>query len=165
MRKHAPNIDILDKLYNLKPTEDWALELILSNDHGAIIKDSIIEETYLAISDGSFKNNRGTSAGIIEKEGVPESRMFILNRVPGMIDDHSSYRSELSGVCGTITAIDKIVEHYKISSGKVKIGLDGQSVIQRFKNPETIKSTMPSQDLLRYVINKVSNSSIDIEFF
>ena len=53
------------------------------------------------------KKNRVTSAGIIEKEGVPESRMIILNRVPGVTDDHSPYRAELAGVCGTITAIEK----------------------------------------------------------
>ena len=127
-----------DILNILKPTEDWTLELIHSHDQGATIRDAIKEGTCLAISDGSFKNNRGTSAGIIEKEGVPESRMIILNRVPGISDDHSPYRAELAGVCGTITAIEKIVEHYKILSGKVRVGLDGQSVIQRIKNPESI---------------------------
>ena len=62
---------------------------------------------------------RGTSAGIIEKEGVPESRMIILNIVPGITDDHSPYWTELAGVCGTITVIKKIVDHYKILSGRV----------------------------------------------
>ena len=84
-------------------------------------------------------NNRGTSVGIIEKECVPESRMIILNRVPGITDDHSPYRAELAGVCGTITAIEKNVDHYKILSVKVRVGLDRQSVIQRIKTPDSIR--------------------------
>ena len=91
--------------------------------------------------------------------------MIILNRVPGITEDQSPYRAELAGVCGTITAIEKIVEYYKTLSGRVRVGLDGQSVIQRIKNPDSIRSTMPSQDLLRYIINKVKEIPIDIELF
>ena len=98
-------------------------------------------------------------------EGVPESIMIILNRVPGITDDHSLYRAELAGVRGTITAIEKIIYHYKILSGRVRVGLDGQSVIQRIKTPDSIRSTMPSQDLMWYIINKVNDIPIDMEFF
>ena len=156
---------MLNKLNSLKPADDWALELVHSQDQGMAIRNSIIAGTCIAISDGSFKNNRGTSAGIIEDEGVPETRMIILNRVPGIPNDHSPYRAELIGVCGTITMIEQYVEYYKIRSGKARIGIDGQAVIQRLKNPDSIRSTMPSQDLLRYITNKVSKIPIDIEFF
>jgi len=64
--------------------------------------------------------------------------MIILNRVTGITDDHSPYRAELAGVCGTITAIEKIIDYYKIRLGKVRAGLDGQSVIQRIKKPDSI---------------------------
>ena len=118
---------IVNQLHNLEETDEWALELILSDDSGASIRDAIKEGTCLAVSDGSYKNNRGTSAGIIERRGVPESRLIVLNRVPGIADDHSACRAELAGVCGTITAITKIVQYYKITTGTARIGLDGQS--------------------------------------
>ena len=90
--------------------------------------------------------------------------MIILNRVPGIPNDHSPYRVELAGVCYTITMIEQYVEYYKIRSGKARIGLDGQAVIQRLRNPDFIRSAMPSQELLRYMTNKVSKIPIDIEF-
>ena len=101
----------VNQLHILEETDEWALELILSDDSGVAIRDAIKEGTCLAISDGSLKNNRGTSAGIIEKQGIPESRLIVLNRVPGIAEDHSAYRAELAGVCGTITAITKIVQY------------------------------------------------------
>ena len=88
-----------------------------------------------------------------------------MNRVPGIADDHSAYRAEIAGVCGTITAITKIVQHYNIKIGKARIGLDGQSVLNRITNPNSIKSSMPSYDLLRYITDKVKTSPINIEFF
>ena len=130
---HIRHTTFLNKLNSLKPADDWALELVHSQDQGMAIRNSIIAGTCIAISDGFFKNNRGTSAGIIEDEGVPETRMIILNRVPGIPNDHSPYRAELTGVCGTITMIEQYVEYYKIRSGKAIIGLDGQAVIQRQK--------------------------------
>ena len=155
----------VNQLHILEETDEWALELILSDDSGVAIRDAIKEGTCLAISDGSFKNNRGTSAGIIEKQGIPESRLIVLNRVPGIAEDHSAYRAELAGVCGTITAITKIVQYYNIKIGKARIGLDGQSVLNRITNPNSIKSSMPSYDLLRYITDKVKTSPINIEFF
>ena len=119
-----------------------------------INKDAINEVTCLEVSDGSYKNNRGTSVGIIEKQVVPESRLIVFNRLLGIADDHSAYRAELAGVCGTITAIVKFVKHYKITTGRAIIGLDGQSVLDRITNPDSIKSTMPSHDLLRYIIER-----------
>ena len=101
----------INQLHNLEETDEWSLELIISDDSGASIRDAIKEGTCLAISDGSNKNNRGTSAGIIEKQGVTESRLIVLNRVPGIAYDHSAYRAELAGVCGTITDITKIVQY------------------------------------------------------
>ena len=50
---------IVNQLHNLEETDEWALELILSDDSGASIRDAIKEGTCLAVSDGSYKNNRG----------------------------------------------------------------------------------------------------------
>jgi len=60
------------------------------------------------------KKNRVNLAGIIEKQGVPESKLIVLDRVRGTSADHSSYWAELVGVCGTIKTIGKIVQYYKI---------------------------------------------------
>ena len=46
-----------------------------------------------------------------------------------------------------------------------RIGLDGELVLNRITNPESIKSTMTSHDLLRYITDKVKNIPIKIEFF
>ena len=96
-----------DQLHSLEDTEEWALELILSDDSGTSIRDAIKEGTCLAVSNGFYKYNRGTSAGIIEKQGVPEWRLIVLKRVPGVAADDSAYRAELEEVCGTVTAIEK----------------------------------------------------------
>ena len=60
---------------------------------------------------------------------------------------------------------EKIVTYYKITTGKARIGLDGQSVLNRIANSSSIKTTMPSYDLLRYITDKVETIPINIEFF
>ena len=89
----------------------------------------------------------------------------MLNRVPGIAEYHSAYRAELAGMCGTITAIKKIVQYYKVTTGRARIGLDGHSVLNRITNPDSIKSTMPSHDLIRYITDKMKTIPIKIEFF
>ena len=119
----------------------------------------------LAISDGSFKFNRGTSAGVVEEEGDPSSRMIVFNKVPGLPKVQSPYRSELAGVCGIITLIETIIQNFAINKGRIKIGLDGESAVKKLRYPESMKVTNRSFDLLQFILLKVKKMPIKVEFF
>jgi len=54
-----------------------------------------------AISDGSFKDEKGTAAWIIEGSNA-DIRLVSHWHTPGQPEDHSSFRSELAGIVGVL---------------------------------------------------------------
>ena len=149
----------------MEPEEAWSVELTQARHDGSKMANAIRSGTALAISDGSLKLRRGTSAAIMEDEGIPQSRIIILNRVPGFAEDQSPYRSELAGVCGIMTLTENLIRYYNIKSGSIRIGLDGESVVKRLQNPGSIKAGHRSFDLLQYITRKVEKMPITITFF
>jgi hypothetical protein len=76
-----------------------------------------------AISDGSFKDGRDTSA--FSLFGSTEEPLLIgWNGVPGNPHAQSAYRSKLAGVAGIITAAKLICARYLITLGTIEVGLD-----------------------------------------
>ena len=119
----------------------------------------------LAISDGSFKLNRGTAAAIMEEENNPASRIVLLNKVPGVGMDQSLYRSELAGVCGIIKTLELLTKTFNIKKGSIRIGLDGENVVKRLNNPEYLKVNHQSYDLLYFILSKTDRLPFKVEFF
>ena len=144
--------------------EKWSLEDVICNHDGRIIAEAIESGTALAVSDGSFKNERGTSAAIIEKEGDEFSRIIITNRVPGIRLDHNPYRAEASGVLGILTSIEAICERFSIKSGRIRIGLDGESVIRAIKR-KVLTTSQDSFDILQVIKQKLNKIKIQVDMF
>ena len=72
------------------------------------------------MSNGYFKNNRGTSAGIINKKGKAGKNVRTLNRVQKLGNDHSTYQTELDGVYSTITLTDFFWSKTKCKKGRIE---------------------------------------------
>ena len=65
---------------------------------------AIQDGTAIAVSDGSYKTEFGTSALALEGEDST-NRIVAVNVVPGDPTDQSSYRSELAGIFGIVTMV------------------------------------------------------------
>ena len=102
------------------------------------------------ISDGSKKDGRISSAFILERPQHAASRVSGGNEIGGTIRDMDSYRGELGGVFGGLTAIEGIAIHHNIHSGEVRLGLDGADAMKNCQK-EHLTSTMQSFDLLHAI--------------
>jgi hypothetical protein len=88
----------------------------------------IIHGTAMAVSDGSYKENYGTSAFIFEGM-TTQGRITGRNRIPGSPTDQSAHRSEVGGIVGMAITLKMLCQLYDITSGKITLGLDGQSAL------------------------------------
>ena len=149
----------------LSEEETWAVGNVITEHNGLCIAQAIENHTAMAISDGSYKLERGTSAAIIEERSNPASRIIVLNKVPGSRIDQSPYRSELAGVCGIIKMIEVIIAMYRVKGGSIRIGLDGENVVKRLNNPDYLKVFHQSYDLLQFILSKTARLPINVNFF
>ena len=94
----------------------------------ALIADNIRNGKAIAISDGSFKNANGTSAFLVCAED-DSKKIIDVNAVPGACKEQSAYRSELAGVSGILMVLDIVCTKFRITSGGIEIGLDGQQAM------------------------------------
>ena len=66
------------------------------------------------VSGGSFKENWGTMALIIEGESSYKRRITAKCTTPGNSEDQEAYRSELSGIIHGIMIIEHIFKNHNI---------------------------------------------------
>jgi len=136
-------IDLLDL------SAKWALQNFSCNDNGETIARAIQDSTVLAISDGSYKDSRGTASLVIE--GVNKvGRLPAYNVVPGSPEDQCVYRSELAGLYGIVLAVSLVCKVHGVTGGQVDIGCDGLLALQQSFHPDNIPNapTAPQFDLI-----------------
>jgi hypothetical protein len=116
-------------------------------DEGLTIAKAIKSHVAIAVNDGSFKEDYGTAAWVLE--GL-DSRGGIVGKgiAPGCSQDHSSYRSELSGIFSILGIVDKICSFYGISEGEQHLGVILSALNQAFSLVSIICPNEPSYDLL-----------------
>jgi hypothetical protein len=125
-----------------------------------LVRD-IQQGTASAVSDGSYKNDNGTSAFLLCADDV-DNCIIGVNAVPGAPSEQSAYRSELAGVSGILMAIKLVCKKFKITSGSVEIGLDGQQALEAAGGNWPLKVHQPDFDLLKDIRTKVQQLPIDI---
>jgi hypothetical protein len=100
----------------------------------------------VAVSDGSFKQGHGTAAWIIYFSDTCSCVGRVV--VPGTPEDHSAYRSELTGLYAIAASILFIERRFGFS-GPVTVGCDGLSVLHQVSNlGDFIDPTLPQYDLI-----------------
>ena len=126
----------------------------IPTDAGARLAGGIIQGTARAVSDGSYKPGIvGTAACLLAADGQDKDCLKALNLVPGWADDQSPYRSELTGIVGSLTLILALCHSFDIQEGSVTLALDGeaamkQAMVQADKNIP-LKVTQKHFDLLQ----------------
>jgi hypothetical protein len=82
-------------------------------------------EDAIVVSDGSYKENMGTSSWRILNKHDETKIIAGANFVPGRAQDLSSYQSKLAGMFSIIIFIFLVVELFEMDQGKVELACDG----------------------------------------
>jgi hypothetical protein len=101
-----------------------------ATDYGIRVAQAIRDGTAIAISDGSFKEDFGTSALVIEASDSTNN-IITVNAVPGNLANQGSYRSELASIFGQITLVNALCNVHGITQGSIECGCDGAGALNK----------------------------------
>jgi hypothetical protein len=107
----------------------WAVERFAVADGGTMLADAIRQGQAVAVSDGSYKDEFGTAAYVLEGENS-DNRLVVVLVSPGRPEDQQSARSELAGLYGVVVMVNLVCEHFDITDGAVEVGCDSQSSLR-----------------------------------
>ena len=160
-RQVGPTIADLMKAIDQRRGEQWAVQ----NIHTTLKINEIIRDigqgTAVAISDGSFKDEAGTAAWIIENESGTQ-RMMGYVMVPGFASDQSAYRSEIAGIYGSVLVVEMIKEVWGITQGGILIGCDGKDALKQAVDTNEVCTSCKQQhfDLLSGIQGYIRGSCL-----
>lgn len=145
----------------LKSYNSWAVQKVSIKYEGKDVAEAFSLRKARAVSDGSYKNNKGTSATILE--GHDEEKSIIsVNTIPGPPQSQSAYGSELAGILANLLHIETLCTKYNITEGEIIIACDGQSALNESKYEGPVRVTTSNSDILTAIRNLVKNIPIDI---
>lgn len=160
-----PSTTLLDAIESLPLTQQWAFEHFHCTDDGQVIADAIRQGTAVAVSDGSFKNELGTAALVLEGQDS-NNRILAGHLTPGPPSSQSSFQSELSGLYGIVLLVNTICRLHNIMEGKVCCACDGaQALAQAFAETRyfTVKTSKSNYDILSAIHTLLQASPIQWE--
>jgi hypothetical protein len=142
--------------------DQWAIQEITVTDEGTAMAQALRNGTAIAVSDGSYKDSRGTAAFILEPSVHSDTtgRIVGVNSIPGEPEDHSSYRSEIGGVSGIVETVGILCAQYSIKSGAVEVGLDGDQAMKNIFGTWPLHPQQADYDLLKDLRRKIHQSPV-----
>jgi hypothetical protein len=141
----------------------WAIAEATVADNAKVLASALVPGKAIAVSDGSFKNSQGTAGFVIEGDNC-SGLLVGVNVIPGESEYQSSYRSEMGGVAGTLESLHCVSEAHDISSGAVKIGLDGEQAMKAVADTWPLDPGDPVNDLLQHVRGQIAALPLTITF-
>ena len=85
----------------------WATTDCITDDNGAGFARALVNGTAIAISDGSYEDGLGTATSILQ-DMTGEGRIILVNVASGSDDCQGAYRSELSGIYGSLCVVEQV---------------------------------------------------------
>jgi hypothetical protein len=158
-------IDLDSCLPPIPLLDQWALDEIWHTYNGSHVAGAIRQGTALAISNGYYKQDRGTSAFLLQGPLKTEHRILGVNRTPGNPSDQSPYRAELSGISGILSLLSLLCQIHDIKQGSIRIGLDGDSAMKEASGLHPLHVDQPSFDLLSDIRRKILALPLTLQFF
>jgi len=138
------NQDFCQKQWDMEFSQQWDMSVCLMGSQSVLL-DALTQGWGYAVSDGSFKDNNGSAAWIIEGHNSTQ-RLVGQVRTLGHPGDHSSFRSKVAGIIGVLYTLT----FWPPCSGKpdLRLACDGLSVVKRLTNQKPIEPTEPHADIL-----------------
>jgi len=130
----------------------WCLHNLLIIDE-KMLHDALLDESAMAISDGSYKDTFGTASWTIGDPNI-DGLISGVAVCPGNADDMDSYRCELVGIYCIMVIVQKFCEYYHISKGSIELGCDGLSALESiFDKGDYLFHDIPSFDLISAILS------------
>jgi hypothetical protein len=144
---------------------DWLLDGASQPNNINTVKNSIEAGSAIAVSDGSFAetSKAGTAGWIIEDpDQLQQLRGTTIS--PGSTEAQCSHRSELVGILGIISHVNRICTNNQIDHGTITIGCDGIGAIQLVNNDYFCKSSQKHYDIIKSIKSSIYVSPIKWKF-
>jgi hypothetical protein len=129
-RQNSGLFDIPTNLNELPIGERWCFNNMVSIDNGQIVAKALKNGDAITVSDGSYKDQHGTAAWVIEGSNRI-GRISGMVITPGHGHDQSTYRSELAGIYSIMVLVHHLCTWFNIDQGSTELGCDGQSVLDK----------------------------------
>ena len=150
----------LNALWHSQLARDWKLTLKIVGRLSALIEDIRNGNGYI-VSDGSFCNEAGAAAWIIEGRSAA-TRIIGTMITPGHTTDHSSFRSELTGIYGALCTLESL--ELGTAPFSCRIACDGKSALDRIQSVEPVLPTEPHADLLQAIWSKSNQGGLQVNW-
>ena len=109
-------------------SQQWCFSALSCPNQAQVITEALRLGTAISVSNGSFQKSHGTASWVLE--GTDQKNHITGdNVVPGDDEDHSDYRSELSGLYGIAITVHAICKFHHIEKGALEVGCDGESAL------------------------------------
>jgi len=153
------NQDFCQQLRSTEFSRQWGLSVQQSGGQKTLLHALSHGHGY-AVSDGSYKDERGAAAWIIEGS---TSALRLIGQIytPGHSTDHSSFCSKLTGIVGILYTLTFWPP--TLIKPTFRLTCNGLSIINRLSNVKPIKPTKPHADLLIAAHNLISTSMYEIK--
>jgi hypothetical protein len=153
-------MDFKGALHN---SDAWSVDCVTINDDGNDIAVAIRSGTCRAVSDGSYKEGRATSAFTLHGNN-PAYCITACNAVSSTCKDACAYRGELGGIFGTLMMMEVLCRLHNITSGLATLGLDGWSTFPPIEGNEIPAPHTPHYDLILAICYTLKKLPITIHF-
>jgi hypothetical protein len=145
----------------LPHTVRWAVDKLEMRDEGLHVAAALMRGKCRAISDGSFKYERATSAFTLQ--GYKSTlKIDTCNLVPGAKGEASAYRGELGGIYGILVVVQLLCALHQIEQGSIVIGLDGKSTFAKIEQQDTPHPHVGHYDLLLAIRRIIASLPIEV---
>jgi len=143
-------------------SQTWKLEVETIGTEQVVV-EAITQGTALVVSDGSFKEGQGAAAWTI-KGRTATNKITGACLVPGTVEDHSAFWSELMGILGVLLTVHHILMDHDKVQGTLQVCCDGKSALSRAKLDYPILITEPHADLLSAICKVQDGLTCQIVF-
>ena len=157
-----PALSLDDTIRKLSPEDSWVFERVTPPTHPATFIQGIATRLVWGVSDGSFKDQHGTT-GIVLTNSVTGEKLTAATRVPGHPTDQSAYRSELAGLYAMLRIVEVLCFHSSLLAGSVDLASDNLSAIDKLQFNRPVVPSDDHFDLLRAI--QVLRARCPIKFF
>jgi hypothetical protein len=129
----------------------WVFQRVSWPDHGARLAEAIRKGTAIAVCDGSYKNNFGTAAIILQDSDDDDNRVTVAHCTPGHPSEQNPYRSELGGILAIYVIVERICQRFGITEGAVELGCDCESGLKTVYSRNSDSCKQSHDDLLQEI--------------
>jgi hypothetical protein len=116
--------------------------------------------TACALSDGSFKDQFGMVAIVIEVSDSQDN-IIAVNVIPGLPETQSPFHSELASLFGQVILVNAICKAHHITNGAIVSRCDGKMALDRISQfDEQVDTNAQQFDLISAICTALRQSPI-----